>query len=58
MKVHEHYMRMALQQALQAMEEEEVPVGAVIVHGQRVVAAATHPVFSATAPGLVASGKM
>jgi tRNA(adenine34) deaminase len=38
---HEVYMRMALQQAQQALREDEVPVGAVIVQGGvRVVAAA------------------
>ena len=38
---HEVYMRMALQQAQQALSEDEVPVGAVIVQGgYRVVAAA------------------
>ena len=34
------YMRMALQEAQQALEEEEVPVGAVIVHQGRVIARA------------------
>jgi tRNA(adenine34) deaminase len=38
--LHEHYMRMALQEAQQAAEESEVPIGAVIVHGERLVAAA------------------
>ena len=33
-------MRLALQQAEEALAEDEVPVGAVIVHGQRVIAAA------------------
>src|SRR5580658_6398429 len=33
-------MRLALQEARYAFEEDEVPVGAVIVHGERVVAAA------------------
>jgi tRNA(adenine34) deaminase len=37
---HESYMRMAYQQAQQAAEENEVPVGAVIVHGTQIVAAA------------------
>ena len=38
---HEVYMKMALQQARQALEEEEVPVGAIIVQGgHRVIAAA------------------
>ena len=38
--MHECYMRQALAQAEQALGENEVPVGAVIVHGQRVIAAA------------------
>jgi tRNA(adenine34) deaminase len=33
-------MRQALSQAQQALSENEVPVGAIIVHGQRVIAAA------------------
>jgi tRNA(adenine34) deaminase len=40
LEVHEHYMRLALQEALQAAEEGEVPIGAVIVHGDRLIAAA------------------
>lgn len=38
--MHEIYMRMALQQAEAARAENEVPVGAVIVHDERVIAAA------------------
>lgn len=38
--VHEHYMRLALQEAQQAAEEGEVPIGAVIVHGEQLVASA------------------
>ncbi|MBW3601059.1 MAG: tRNA adenosine(34) deaminase TadA [Planctomycetes bacterium] len=38
--VHEHYMRLALQEAMQAAEEGEVPIGAVIVHGDQLVASA------------------
>ena len=38
--MHEAFMRLAYQEAQQALEENEVPVGAVIVHGERVVAAA------------------
>jgi tRNA(adenine34) deaminase len=38
--VHEHYMQLALEEAEQAMREEEVPIGAVIVHGERVIARA------------------
>jgi len=37
---HEDYMRQALQMARQAYEVEEVPVGAIIVHRGRVIAAA------------------
>lgn len=38
--MHEIYMRMALEQAQAAREQDEVPIGAVIVHGGRVIAAA------------------
>lgn len=38
--MHEHFMRMALQQAQAALAADEVPVGAVIVHHDRVIAAA------------------
>ena len=38
--MHEHYMRMALKEAEQALAEEEVPVGAVIVHEDRLIASA------------------
>ena len=38
--MHEYFMRMALAEAEAAMAEDEVPVGAVIVHGQRVIARA------------------
>jgi tRNA(adenine34) deaminase len=38
--MHEHYMRLALEEAEQALKEEEVPIGAVIVHEDRVVARA------------------
>ena len=37
---HIAWMQLALQQAAQAQEAGEVPVGAVIVHGERVIAAA------------------
>jgi tRNA(adenine34) deaminase len=37
---HEYYMKLALGEADVAMAEDEVPVGAVIVHDQRIVAAA------------------
>src|SRR5436190_23865534 len=36
----EHYMRLALAEAEQAVAENEVPIGAVIVQGERVIAAA------------------
>jgi tRNA(adenine34) deaminase len=38
--MHERFMRMALEQARAALAADEVPVGAVIVHGDRVIAAA------------------
>jgi|GEM_PF-4057404 len=38
------YMREALKEAAQAFEEDEVPVGAVIVRGGRVVARAHNQV--------------
>ena len=38
--MHEAYMRMALGEAEQALAEGEVPVGAVIVHQDRVIASA------------------
>ena len=37
---HKHYMKRALQEAEAALAEDEVPIGAVIVHEDRVVAAA------------------
>lgn len=40
LSLHEPWMRLALQEARQAFDEGEVPVGAVIVQGERVVAAA------------------
>jgi tRNA(adenine34) deaminase len=38
--MHEHYMRLALREAEQALAEDEVPIGAVVVHHQRVIASA------------------
>ncbi|MFZ1934231.1 MAG: tRNA adenosine(34) deaminase TadA [Thermoguttaceae bacterium] len=38
--MHEHFMRIALEEAEQALREEEVPVGAVIVHEGRLIARA------------------
>jgi tRNA(adenine34) deaminase len=38
--MHDFFMRMALAEADAALAENEVPVGAVIVHGERVIAAA------------------
>jgi len=38
--MHEWYMQRALQQAEEALAEDEVPVGAIIVHEERVIAAA------------------
>ncbi len=37
---HEHFMNLALDQAVAASELDEVPVGALIVRGQRVIGAA------------------
>jgi len=36
--LHNHYMRQALGEARQALLEEEVPIGAVIVRGEQVIA--------------------
>jgi tRNA(adenine34) deaminase len=38
--MHEHYMRLALGEAQAALAENEVPIGAVIIHHDRVIAAA------------------
>ena len=38
--MHDHFMQIALEEAEQALREDEVPVGAVIVHEGRVVAQA------------------
>ena len=38
--LHNHYMRQALGEAKQAILEEEVPIGAVIVRGEQVIASA------------------
>ena len=38
--MHEHYMRLALQEAEAARAENEVPVGAIIVQNERVIASA------------------
>lgn len=38
--MHEHYMEKALQEAEQAFREDEVPVGAVIVHEGRIIGSA------------------
>ncbi|MDD5270780.1 MAG: tRNA adenosine(34) deaminase TadA [Candidatus Omnitrophica bacterium] len=40
LKQHEFYMSEALKQACDAFEKDEVPVGAVIVHGGRIIARA------------------
>jgi tRNA(adenine34) deaminase len=37
---HEHFMRLAFDQAVPASELDEVPVGALIVHGQRIIGSA------------------
>ena len=38
--MHDHFMRLALEEAELAWREEEVPIGAVIVHDGRVIASA------------------
>src|SRR5580698_1581560 len=38
--MHEHYMRLALEEAQQAYQEDEAPIGVVIVHQDRVIASA------------------
>jgi tRNA(adenine34) deaminase len=38
--MHEHFMQLALEEAQQALRENEVPIGAVIVHDGRVIARA------------------
>ncbi len=38
--MHEHFMRIALEEAQLALQEEEVPVGAAIVHDGRLIARA------------------
>ncbi len=38
--MHEHFMKLALEEARRALDENEVPVGAVIVHQGRVIASA------------------
>ncbi len=38
--MHEHFMRLALQEAELALAENEVPVGALITYGEQIIAAA------------------
>jgi tRNA(adenine34) deaminase len=38
--MHEHFMRLALEEAERALEEKEAPIGAVIVHEDHVIARA------------------
>ena len=38
--MHDHFMRLALQEAQAALAENEVPIGAVIVHEGRIIASA------------------
>jgi len=40
MKNHEYYMRDALKEAVKAFEADEVPVGAIIVHNNEIIAKA------------------
>ena len=50
LEVHEHYMRLALQEAQQAAEEGEVPIGAVLLVGDTIVASAFNQPISANDP--------
>ena len=38
--MHDHWMKLALEEAELARGEDEVPIGAVVVHEKRVIAAA------------------
>ena len=38
LEIHTHFMKIALSEARAAQAENEVPVGAVIVHGERIIA--------------------
>jgi tRNA(adenine34) deaminase len=38
--MHEHFMRLALEQAEQALREDEVPIGAIVVRQEEVIASA------------------
>ena len=38
--MHDYFMQQALAEAQRALDEDEVPIGAVIVHGERIVASA------------------
>ncbi len=38
--MHEHFMRLALEEAERAYQEDEAPIGAVIVHENRIIASA------------------
>jgi tRNA(adenine34) deaminase len=38
--MHEHYMQLALEEARRALLEDEVPIGAIIVHQDQVIASA------------------
>lgn len=40
LQIHEHWMRHAMDQARRAFDEGEVPVGAIVVHEERVIAEA------------------
>ena len=47
---HAHFMRLALAEAQQAAAEDEVPMGAVIVHQQRVIARRPQPARAVARP--------
>ena len=48
--MHEHFMRLALAQAEQALHEDEVPIGAVVVSQERIIASGTTNGNNSTIP--------
>ncbi len=47
---HAHYMREAIKEAYKALERDEVPVGAVVVHENRIIARAHNQIVSLRDP--------
>ncbi len=48
--MHDYFMQQALAEAQRVLDEDEVPIGAVIVHGERIVAAAHNHASSCAIP--------